>query len=289
MRLRRPRRDGQAPGDGLVGQPQGDQFGNLELAAGQPRRGARRLVQETERRIQDRLPIAVVEHVARTGQRDQRRPRDQRGDLPPQLEPGTPVPLAMQHRRARPDRREQSPDVGVVIDLQQPRRHGSRGAGPLNLGEGGHLFGRGIGDEGSGQRLQPQTPVSPHQCHHRVPDRGGRQIPPAGARPVQHQRLDPVRVPRRDRGGDLTALRGPEHPEAVGAHRVGHRQRRAHLSVERQIDRVSIGQTAPGLVIADHGEPLGQTPDKGAERVQLELPAQMGDPARVQQQRRAVA
>jgi len=265
VRLRRPRRDGQAPGDGLVGQPQGDQFGNLELAAGQPRRGARRLVQETERRIQDRLPIAVVEHVARTGQRDQRRPRDQRGDLPPQLEPGTPVPLAMQHRRARPDRREQSPDVGVVIDLQQPRRHGSRGAGPLNLGEGGHLFGRGIGDEGSGQRLQPQTPVSPHQCHHRVPDRGGRQIPPAGARPVQHQRLDPVRVPRRDRGGDLTALRGPEHPEAVGAHRVGHRQRRAHLSVERQIDRVSIGQTAPGLVVADHGETLGQPPDKAAE------------------------
>ena len=289
MRLRRPRRDGQAPGDGLVGQPLGDQFGDLELAVGQPRPRARRLAQETEHRIQDCCPVAVVEQVARTRQRDQRRPGDQRRDLPPQLEPGTPVPLAVQYRGARPDRRKQGPDVGVVIDLQQPGGHGRRSAGLLGPGEGRHLVSGGIGDEGTGQRLQPETPMSSHQRHHRVPDRGGCQVPPAGAHPVQHQRLDPVRACRRDRGGQLAALRGAEQPEAIGAHRVCHRQRRGHLPVERQVDPVPVRQSAPGLVVADHGESLGQTLDKGAEGVQLKLPAQMGDPARLEQQRRASA
>jgi hypothetical protein len=289
VRLCRPRRDRQAPGDGLVGQPLGDQFGDLELAVGQPRPRAHRLTQETECRIQDRGPVAVVEQMARTRQRDQRRPRDQRRHLPPQLEPGTPVPLAVQYRRARPDRREQGPDVGAVIDLQQPGGHSGRSAGLLGPGEGRHLVSRGVGDEGSGQRLQPQAPMSSHQRHHRVADRRGRQVLPAGARPVQHQRLDPVRVPRRDRGGQLTALRGPEQPEAVGAHRVCHRERRGHLPVERQVDPVPVRQSAPGLVVADHGEPLGQPPDKGAEGVKLKLPAQMGDPARLEQQRRTGA
>ena len=42
MRLGGPRRDGQPPGDGLIGQPLGDQFGHLELTAGQLRpRGSR--------------------------------------------------------------------------------------------------------------------------------------------------------------------------------------------------------------------------------------------------------
>ena len=190
---------------------------------------------------------------------------------------------------ARPDRREQGPDVGVVVDLQQPGGHGGRGARPLEPGERRHVLGRGIGDEGPGQRLQPQAPVRPHQRHDRLPDLGGRQIPAAGAHPVQHERLDPVRVPRRDRGGELTSLRGPEQAETAGAHRVGHRQRRGHLPVERQVDPVPVGQAAPGLVIADHGEPLGQALDEGAEGEQLQLPAQVGDPARIAQQRRAGA
>ncbi len=47
MRLRRPRRNRQAPGDSPVGQPPGDQFGHLQLTAGQPRLRAHRLAQET--------------------------------------------------------------------------------------------------------------------------------------------------------------------------------------------------------------------------------------------------
>jgi len=41
MRLGGPRRDRQALGDGLIGQPPGDQPGHLELTAGQPRPRAR--------------------------------------------------------------------------------------------------------------------------------------------------------------------------------------------------------------------------------------------------------
>jgi len=41
------------------------------------------------------------------------------------------------------------------------------------------------------------------------------------------------------------------------------------------------------LVVADHGEPLRQPLDEGAVGKQLQLPAQMGNPARVEQQRRA--
>ena len=107
--------------------------------------------------------------------------------------------------------------------------------------------------------------MGPHQRHDRVPDLGRRQIAAAGAHPVEHQRVDPVRVPRRDRGGQLTALRGPEQAETVGARRVGHRQRRGHLPVERQVDPVPVGQAAPGLVVADHGEPLRQPLDEAAK------------------------
>jgi hypothetical protein len=64
VRLGGPRRHRQAPGDGLVGQPPGDQLGHLELTVREPRPRARRLAQEAERRIQDREPVAVVEQVA---------------------------------------------------------------------------------------------------------------------------------------------------------------------------------------------------------------------------------
>jgi len=94
---------------------------------------------------------------------------------------------------------------------------------------------------------------------------------------------------RRYRGRELTALRGAEQAEPVGPHRIGDRQRRSHLPVERQVNPVPVGQAAPGLVIADHGKPLGQTLDEAAEREQLKLPAQMGNPARVAQQRRTGA
>src|SRR5215471_9224122 len=52
---------------------------------------------------------------------------------------------------------------------------------------------------------------------------------------------------------------------------------------------IPVRQTAPGLVIADHGEPLGQLLHEAAERAQLQLPAQMADPARIEHQRRASA
>src|SRR5215469_15574240 len=106
VRFGRPRRDRQAPGDGVIGQPRRDQFGHLELPVGEPRPRARGPAQETQRRFQDRWPVTVVEQVAGTRQRDQRRLRDQRGDLTPQLEPGAPVPLAVQDRGTGPDRRK---------------------------------------------------------------------------------------------------------------------------------------------------------------------------------------
>ena len=63
--LRGPRRNGQALGNGLISQPLGDQFGHLELTAGQPRPGADGLAQETEHRVQGRGPVAVVEQDRR--------------------------------------------------------------------------------------------------------------------------------------------------------------------------------------------------------------------------------
>src|SRR5215469_6543043 len=90
-----PRRDRQAPGDGVIGQPRGDQFGYLELPVGEPRPRALRLAQETQHRFKDGWPVAMVEQVAGTRQRDQRRTGDQRGDLTPQLELGALVPLAV--------------------------------------------------------------------------------------------------------------------------------------------------------------------------------------------------
>lgn len=77
--------------------------------------------------------------------------------------------------------------------------------------------------------------------------------------------------------------------ETADADRVGHCQRRGHLRVERQIYPIPIQQAAPGLVIADHGEPLSQPLHEAAELAQLLLPAQMADPARIEQQRRASA
>ena len=70
--------------------------------------------------------------------------------------------------------------------------------------------------------------MRPDQGHDRLADLGRQQIPAAGAHPVHHQRLDPLRMPRRDRGGDLTTLPGARHAESFGAHRVGHRQHRGH-------------------------------------------------------------
>ena len=64
--------------------------------------------------------------------------------------PGALVPLAVQDRRPRPDRGKQIPDVGVVVDLQEPGGHGGRGARPLKPGEIGQVLGGGIGDEGAG-------------------------------------------------------------------------------------------------------------------------------------------
>ena len=242
--------------------------------------------QETERRLQHPLPVAVVVQVAGTRQRDQRRPRDERCDLASKREPGTLVRLAVQDRRPRLDRREQRPDVGVVVDLQEPGGHGRRSARPLEPGEPGQVLSRGIGDECPGQRLQPQAPVRPHERDDRLPDLGGRQVRAAGAHPVHHERLDPVRVPRRDRRRELPSLRRPEQAEATGTDRVGHRQRRGHLPVERQVNPVAAGQAAPGLVVPDHGEPLSQALEEGAEGEQFQLPAEMGDPARIAQQRR---
>jgi hypothetical protein len=129
--------------------------------------------------------------------------------------------------------------------------------------------------------------MGPDQRHDRLADLGGRQIPATGTHSVQHERLDSLRVSGRDRGGQLTALRGPEQAETVSTHRVGHRQRRGHLPVERQVDPVPVRQAAPGLVIADHGELLGQPLHEAAERKQVHLRAQIGDPARITQQCRA--
>ena len=138
-------------------------------------------------------------------------------------------------------------------------------------------------------RLESQAPVRPHQRHDRLPDLRGRQVAAAGAHSVERERLDPIRVPGRDRGRQLASLRGAEQAEPAGAHRVGHRQRRSHLAVEREVDVVPVGQAAAGLVVADHGEPLRQVLDKGAERVQFQLPAQVRDPAGVDKQRRTCA
>ena len=43
------------------------------------------LAEEAERGVQDRLPFALVEEVARPGQRDQHGPGDQRGHLRPSV------------------------------------------------------------------------------------------------------------------------------------------------------------------------------------------------------------
>ena len=286
MGLGGPRRYGQAPGDGAVGQSCCDQVRHLELALGEPWPRVRGFVQETDRRLKHPFPVAVVVQVAGSRQRDQRRPRDERGDLAPKFEPGTFVPLAVQDRRPRQDRRQQRPDVGVVVDLQEPGGHGGRSTRPLEPGEPGQVLSRGIGDERPGQRLQPEAPVRPHQRDDRLPDLGGRQVRAAGAHPVHHERLGPVRVPRRDRRRELPALRGTEQAEAPGTHRVGHRQCRGHLAVERQVDPVALGQAAPGLVVPDHGEPLSQAREEGAEGEQFQLPVEMGDPAGIAQQRR---
>jgi hypothetical protein len=109
---------------------------------------------------------------------------------------------------------------------------------------------------------------------------GRRNVISAG--PSRYQRLDPIRILRRYRGSELTALRGTEQAKAAGSppHR---RPPLPPPPVERQVYSVPVRQAAPGLVIADHGKPLSQTLDEAAEGEQLQLPAQMGDPARIAQ------
>src|SRR5262249_29958185 len=70
------------------------------------------------------------------------------------------------------------------------------------------------------------------------------------------------------------------------ARRVGHGQRGGHLAVEGQIDLVAIGQAASGLVITDDRESFGQVLDETAKRGELQLRAQVRDPARITQQGR---
>jgi hypothetical protein len=118
---------------------------------------------------------------------------------------------------------------------------------------------------------------------------GRRQVGAAGARAVQHQVVDAVRAGGRDRRGKLAALRRAEQAETGGAGRVGDREGRRHLLVEGQVGAVPVGQAAPGLVVPDHGVPRGQALDEAAETEQLELRGQVGNPARVAQQRRAGA
>ena len=94
----------------------------------------------------------------------------------------------------------------------------------------------------------------------------------AGAHPVQHERPNPIWMLRRHCGRQLTTLRGTEQAKPISPYRIGNRQRRGQLPVERQVDPVPVGQAAPGLVIADHGKPLGQPVDEAAEGEQLQLP-----------------
>jgi hypothetical protein len=153
--------------------------------------------------------------------------------------------------------------------------------------------------------------------------------PAAGAHPVQHESLDPLRVPRCDGRGQLTARRRPGQPETPGTYRVSHRsgcavtspwpaapccpaprmragsaapwprpgtaprascrERRRDLPVERQVNPIAVRPPAAGLVIADHRKAVGQTVNESAEGKQLQLPARVSDTARIAQQRRATA
>jgi hypothetical protein len=56
-------------------------------------------------------------------------------------------------------------------------------------------------------------------------------------------------MPRRDRGGDLTTLRGARHAESFGAHRVGHRQHRGRrLSWTTSLTRALESNQIRGMV-----------------------------------------
>jgi len=60
----------------MVRQPLGDQPSHFKLAVSERRSRARRLAQESEQRVQHPNPVAVVEEVAGTGQREQCGSRD---------------------------------------------------------------------------------------------------------------------------------------------------------------------------------------------------------------------
>jgi hypothetical protein len=77
----------------------------------------------------------------------------------------------------------------------------------------------------------------------------------------------------------VAALRRAEQAETTGAGRVRHSDGRRHLRVEGQIDPVPVGQPAAGLVVADHGEPVGQAGHEGTEGEELQLRAEVGHPA----------
>ena len=162
VRLGRARRDRQAGGDGVLVSPSATSAATSSsrpvscgpaAAPGSPRKPSIA--------SSDRGPVAVVEEVARARQRDQRRARDERGDLPAQLEPGGRVRLAVQHRGARPDRRQQRPDVGARSRPPGAGRPPRPRRWPAGTGRTPRSPPRGVGDEDAGQHLRAPGPSGP--------------------------------------------------------------------------------------------------------------------------------
>ena len=118
---------------------------------------------------------------------------------------------------------------------------------------------------------------------------GGNMIAQSGAIGVKRRGPIPqclsirVRLFESTGCGRSNQLVGPavDQPGRVhlAAYFVEGRQCRGHLPIEGQVNSVPVRQATPGLVEADHGEPLSQPLHEIAEAKQLQLLTQIGDPA----------
>ena len=138
-------------------------------AAGSPARRAGASGREHRtQRPRHRLPIAGPREVGAPVERDQRRPRDRRRELPAEMVGDGAIAAAVHDERRRPHPLQLRPNVVAVDELQQRRRGLRARRGALVARQPLLLDAVGLAQEDVGQQPRPEPPVRAHGGNDRL-------------------------------------------------------------------------------------------------------------------------
>ena len=219
----------------------------------QRRRG---LSEERRDRAQDLVDVAEPGKMDVAGELDEARAGDARRQLAAgPLGDGAIAP-SMQDQGWRSHQREDRRDVGLVHRLEQPRRHLRRRALTLEarqpLGGAGRRAAVGR-DEQLGQEPGAEPPAGAHHREHRLSDLRGPETIAAGEGAVQDQGGHAPRMPHREAHRDRPGTRDGEERHALVGQLRDHRLQIEDIFVEREVDAIAAGKSAPLAIEPDHG------------------------------------